>query len=327
MKKGLVLILVIIVGGVIIYTKTQPQKEVEGNSLTLSGNIEVTETDVGFKIPGRIDELLTDEGKYVKKDDKLATLDNAELVKTVENAYAVLRETIERLDELKTGSRPQEINQARLNLNIAEVELEKVKKDYDRAVSLSKEGTISKQEMDLAKKIYDSAVLQKQNALEALSLVEEGPRKEEIKIAETKVLQAKPALAIAEEKLKDATLSSPVSGIILKKFYENGEIVSAGVPIFTIGNLEDPWIKVYVKEVDLGLVKLGQKAEITVDTYPGKIYEGYVSYISSEAEFTPKNIQTREERVKLVFGIKVRVKNMNDELKPGMPADVRIFFK
>jgi HlyD family secretion protein len=108
---------------------------------------------------------------------------------------------------------------------------------------------------------------------------------------------------------------------------EEGETVAAGTPVFTIGDLESPWTKVYVKEDKLGLVKLGQKAEVTVDTFPGKKYEGMITFISSEAEFTPKNVQTREERVKLVFGIKVSVKNEKGELKPGMPADVRILLK
>jgi len=110
----------------------------------------------------------------------------------------------------------------------------------------------------------------------------------------------------------------------LRKDVELGETVSQGMPLFVLGDLENPWIKVYVKEDKLGLVKIGQKAQVTSDTYPGKVYEGVVSFISSEAEFTPRNIQTREERVKLVFAVKVKVRNISQELKPGMPADVRI---
>ena len=122
-------------------------------------------------------------------------------------------------------------------------------------------------------------------------------------------------------------LYAPINGVVLKKNIELGETVAQGTPIYTIGDLANPWIKVYVKEDKLGLVKLGQKAEVRVDTYPDKAYEGWVSFISSEAEFTPKNVQTQEERVKLVFGVKVRVRNVNNELKPSMPADVRIAVK
>ena len=113
----------------------------------------------------------------------------------------------------------------------------------------------------------------------------------------------------------------------MKKNAEIGEIILPAVPVYTIGILEKPWLKVYVKEDKLGLIKLGQRAEINVDSFPNKIYEGRITYISSEAEFTPKNIQTQEERVKLVFGVKINVKNINDELKPGMPADVRLLLK
>jgi HlyD family secretion protein len=115
--------------------------------------------------------------------------------------------------------------------------------------------------------------------------------------------------------------------VVLRKNIEAGETVQAGVPIFTLGDLIEPWVKVYIKEENLGLVKLGQKVRITTDSYPGKAYDGIVSYISSEAEFTPKNVQTQEERVKLVFGVKVSVRNEQHELKPGMPADVKIYLK
>ncbi len=112
--------------------------------------------------------------------------------------------------------------------------------------------------------------------------------------------------------------------MILRKHAEVGETTRAGIPVFTVGNLASPWVKVYVKEDKLGMVKLGEKAKISTDSYPEKVYEGTVTFISPEAEFTPKNVQTKEERVKLVFGIEVSVDNTSDELKPGMPADVRI---
>ena len=150
---------------------------------------------------------------------------------------------------------------------------------------------------------------------------------EDIKMAEHRVEQARATLSTSEERYKDTVIFASITGVILRKNIELGETVGQGIPVYTIGDLENPWIKVYVKEDKLGLVKLGQKAKITVDSYKGKAYEGIVTYISSEAEFTPKTVQTQEERVKLVFGIKVRVKNMNDELKPGMPADVRILLK
>jgi HlyD family secretion protein len=292
--------------------------------MVLSGNVEVTETNVGFKTPGRVVERLVDEGDKVKAGDLVARLDSAELTSIVNQNRASLQEATTKLAELKAGSRNQEIQQAKANLSAQEAELEKVKKDYERAEILYKNGAISASQFDAARSAYDSRAALRTNADETLSLVKEGPRKEDITIGEHRVEQARAALAAAEQRLRDTTIYAPVDGIVLRKNVEPGETIASGTPIVTIGALESPWIKVYVKEDKLGLVKLGQKAKITVDTYKGKSYEGVVTYISSEAEFTPKTVQTPEERVKLVFGVKIRVKNESGELKPSMPADVKI---
>jgi len=329
MKKRKLLIvagILIVIGITVVLTNRLGKKQDEG-VIVLSGNVEVTEVNMGFKTPGRVIGLYAEEGQKVNKGDKLALLDNAELESQLAQNRAYLSETLARLEELRAGSRPQEIEQARANVSYAEAELNKAKKDYDRAEVLYKNGAISSQQMDSVKKTYDVAVSQNQRALEAFSLVKEGPRKEVIRAAADRVGQAKAAVNTYEERLKDSVISAPVSGVILRKNIELGETVAAGIPLYTIGDLENPWIKVYVKEDKLGLVKLGQKAEVTTDSYPGKKYEGIVTYISSEAEFTPKNVQTQEERVKLVFGVKASVKNLNDELKPGMPVDVRILLK
>jgi len=159
-------------------------------------------------------------------------------------------------------------------------------------------GAISVQQMDAAKRAYDAATSQ--------------------------LRQAKAALAASEERFRDSVLYAPLSGVVLRRNAEQGETVAAGAAVYSVGDLDNPWIKVYVKEDKLGLVKHEQKAEVRTDTFPDKVYAGTVTYISSEAEFTPKIVQTREERVKLVFGVKVSVRNENEELKPGMPADVTI---
>ncbi|MFN3395909.1 MAG: efflux RND transporter periplasmic adaptor subunit [Thermodesulfovibrionales bacterium] len=327
MKKKLLIIGVVVLIGVAVFLISRFGGKQEQGVLTVSGNVEVTEVNMGFKTSGRVVELLVEEGQKVRKGDRLAILDSAEVESQVAQHRAYLNETIARLQELKSGSRPQEIEQAEANVKYAEAELIKAKKDFERAEVLYKNDAISAQQMDTAKKVYDTAQSQHKKALEALSLVKEGPRKEDIRAAENRVKQAEAALKAVEERLKDTILYAPISGVILRKNIEPGETVAPGIPVYTIGDLENPWVKVYVKEDKLGLVKLGQKAEITTDSYPGKKYDGTVTYISSEAEFTPKNVQTQEERVKLVFGVKVSVRNISDELKPGMPADVRIFLK
>ncbi|MCX5802601.1 MAG: efflux RND transporter periplasmic adaptor subunit [Proteobacteria bacterium] len=327
MKKKLVIAGIVILIGVAVFIINHLRHNKEEGVILLSGNVEVTESNMGFKLSGRVVERLVDEGYKVKRGDRLAILDSAELESTVAQSKANLNESLARLEELRTGSRPQELEQAKANLLLREAELSKAKKDYERNMGLYKEELVSAQQMDESTKAYHVAASLYENALQALSLVKEGPRKEEIKMAEHRVEQARASLRVNEERLKDTVIYAPTDGVVLRKLVELGETVSPGTPVFTIGDLAHPWIKVYVKEDKLGYVKLNQRAVITVDTYKGKKYEGTVTYISSEAEFTPKNVQTQEERVKLVFGIKVSVKNINDELKPGMPADVRIHIK
>jgi HlyD family secretion protein len=273
-KKVLVAVIALLaIAGVVVYQ--YHRKSRNDGTLPLSGTVEVTEVNVGFKVPGRIADLRVQEGQRVSKGERIALLENAELRSIVEQGRAAVRN--------------------------AEAEHEKARKDHDRYRALSQDGAVSTQQLDSATKAHD--------------------------VARSQLDQARAALRTAEVRLNDLTADAPVSGTVLSRNVEAGETVAAGVAVYTIGDLENPWVKVYVNETKLGLVKLGQKAQVFVDTFPGKAYEGRITYIASEAEFTPKNVQTQEERVKLVFGVKVSVKNISDELKPGMPADVKIMMR
>ena len=325
-KVGIIILILMAVAAFLLW-RGYFHKEAEEGVLLLSGNMEVTETNIGFKIAGRVVELSVDEGREVQKGQVLARLDNAELASVVTQNRAALQEAISLLAELKNGSRPQEIEEARANVASQEAELVRLSKDFERSEKLFNNGAISAAQFDAAKSAYETRIALKRNASESLSLVREGPRKESIAAAGDRVEQAKAALRTAEERLKDTVIYAPGPGVVLRKNVEPGETVATGTPIFTIGDLSSPWIKVYVPEAKSGLIKLGQKAQVSADSYPGKTYDGWVSYISSEAEFTPKNVQTQEERVKLVYGVKVRVQNPDQELKPSMPADVRIGLK
>jgi HlyD family secretion protein len=325
MRKKVVLILVVLAAAAAVLLLVRHYRGArDDGAMLLSGNVEVTEVNVGFKIPGRVIERLVDEGYKVHTGDVIARLDNVELTTMVTQSRASLREAATRLAELEAGSRFQEKEQARANVAAQDAELQKVKKDLERARVLYKNGAISASQFDVAVSVYDGRKALYENALEAQSLTKEGPRKEDIKMAEHRVELAKGALDTSETRLGDTVIYAPVDGVVLRKNVEAGETIAAGTPIVTIGDLAKPWIKVYVKEDKLPFVKLGQKARVSVDAYKNKFYDGEVSYISSEAEFTPKTVQTPEERVKLVFGVKVRVNNDHGELKPGMPADVRI---
>ena len=249
--------------------------ERDDGTLLLSGTVEVTEVNLGFKAAGRLSALVVDEGQRVMRGDRLAELDSAEM----KNIVAQNRAAVE----------------------VVEAEQERSRKDYERAVALVEKEVIPPQQLDAAKKSYDATIAQ--------------------------LRQTRAALAASQDRLRDMVITAPVSGVVLRKNSEAGETVAAGAAVYSLGDLENPWIRVYVKEDKLGLVKLGQKAEVMTDSFPNKTYLGIVTMISSEAEFTPKNVQTQEERVKLVFALKVSVKNENEELKPGMPADVKIILR
>lgn len=294
------------------------------DQLYLSGNVEVTEVNLGFKFPGRVVELFVDEGDRVKVGQTVARLDNVEAAAAVAQSKSVFQEASTRLSELRAGSRTQEIAQAAAQVAAQEAELIRARRDFERADMLYRNGAVSSSQFDSAKSAYESRAAQYKNAQESLSLVKEGPRKEDLKVAEHRVEQARAALDASEQRLKDTVLAASIAGVVLRKNAERGETVGAGVPVFTVGDLFNPWVKVYVPESSIGRVKLGQEARISTDSFPNKTYTGKVSFISSEAEFTPKQVQTHEERVKLVFGVKVVVNNENNELKPGMPADVTI---
>ena len=142
-----------------------------------------------------------------------------------------------------------------------------------------------------------------------------------LEVAQAKLLEAQHALELAVIRLNYADLNSPIDGFITVKSADVGEVLQAGSPVFTVVDLNDIWLTAYVDETELGRVRLDQPVDVKIDTYPNKIYKGHISFISEEAEFTPKQIQTTEERAKLVYRIKVDIANVNLELKPGMPAD------
>jgi HlyD family secretion protein len=298
-----------------------------GDTMKLSGNVEVTECNIGFKVPGKIATLKVDEGARVKEGDLLAEILNSDVKALLDQNRAALQEVQVKLQELKAGSRRQEIAKARADSASLEAELVKTRKDFERAETLYNNGAISASRFDAAKSAYETRLGQLTSARQQQSLVEEGPRREDIKAAELRVRQLSALVENTEDKLSDTRLYSPITGVGFRKNVELGEVVQAGAAVFTVGDLDSPWVKVYVKEDKLALVKLGQKARITVDTYKDRYYEGTVTFISSDAEFTPKNVQTQEERVKLVFGVKVTVRNKDQELKPGMPADVTIILR
>ena len=387
MKKRIVVLLLLCAIGAAGYYIWRSQQNNNGNRILLSGNLELTQVDISFKIAGRLIERTVDEGTWVKKGQLIARLDPLQLreqaardkaniinaqsgYQQLETSIAYQRATLESdiaarkadlaqasavLDAMLTGSRPQDIQQAQAAVTDATAQLQLAQQDWERAQRLFKNEDFSRQQYDQAKTKLDSAQALLHQAQERYSLVKEGPRKEdiaaqravvaraeaavktaeanrlELKRKEQELVQRKALIAqstaqagISEAQLNDTEVYTPIDGVVLVKSAEPGEVLGAGTTIVTIGDLEHPWLRGYINETDLGRIKLGQKVKLTTDSYPNKSYSGTISFISSEAEFTPKQIQTKEERVKLVYRIKIDVDNSSHELKNNMPVDAEI---
>ena len=292
--------------------------------LVLSGNIEVTDAQLGFKMPGRVAARLVSEGERVASGQLVAKLDEVEQAQELGLHRAELAATRAALADLEAGSRPQEIAAAEATLHSAEADRDRARLDFTRQQELLSHDAISNREFESSQAQIKVAEARVVEATERLKLVREGPRTETINQARARVDQAAASVALAETHLENTKLLSPLAGIVLSHNIEPGEFVAAGTPIVTVADTAHVWVRAYVNQTDLGRIRHGQKVAVRSDTFPDKTYEGIIGFIASEAEFTPKTVQTPKERVKLVFRIKVDVANPNDELKPGMPADVII---
>ncbi len=324
MKKYLVgVVLIAAIAGFFYYFFSRDHEE--GNPfLKVSGNIEATEVDVGFKVSGRIVTRSVDEGDWVEKGKVLATLDDEDLRQRLEVAQATLKSAQARLEKLLVGSRPEEIREAAAALEQAQYDYDNKKVNYERIKPLFERGVIPKDTLDNTEAAFKISKAAVERAKENYQLVKIGPRKEDIEDARAQVEQAKANLRLIETQLSYTTLYSPLTGVVLVKSGEIGEVVNPGTPILTLADIENVWLKAYIPEVDLSRVKWGQEVSVTTDLKPHKVYKGRISFISSQAEFTPKQIQTQKERVTLVYRIKIDIPNPEKELKPGMPADGKI---
>jgi len=308
--------------GLSLYLACRPTPP--NHSLRLSGNIEVDDVEVSFKVPGRVAERALGEGEHVEEGQIVARLEDAELVREVEIRRAELDVAEAVLAELESGYRREEIDQARASLARTRAEAARAASEHSRQAVLLETEVISTREYETALATNRVALAQVEEAEHRVALLERGPRPEQIDQARARVEQAAKALALAETRLAYATLASPISGWVLAEHVAAGEQVAAGTPVVTVGDLDHVWLRGYVEETELGHVKLGQRVRVTTDSHPGTVYPGMVAFLASEAEFTPKSVETARERVKLVYRVKIDVPNPTGELKPGMPADAEI---
>ncbi len=388
-KRVLPILLLMVVLGLVSFLWWDGTGE-EGPDIFLSGNIELTTMKLAFTVPGRLIELNVEEGNAVKKGMIIARLEQQQLLRQREQALAALASAQSRLAELEaflqyqtenveaqieqrraelmlaratleevlSGSRVQEIAEARAVLERVQTEQEKARRDWERAETLYEKEDISTSQYDQYQAAFEAAGASVRQAEQRLALLIEGPRQENIQAARAQVARAEAGLRLAESlrldiqrnrqgletaraeiqgsnaqvgfidaQLEEMVAVSPIDGVVFVKTAEVGEVLAAGTPVVEIGDLDHPWLRGYIGEEDLGRVKLDAQVKVTTDSFPGKVYPGRVSFISSEAEFTPKQIQTTSERVKLVYRIKIEVSNPDHELKLNMPSDAEILLQ
>lgn len=332
MKKKIIIIVFIIffigVGAFVYFgQKNNQQKE-----LSYSGTIETTQANLSFQVPGRVAQVNIQEGQPVTKNQIIAELDRAEFESRYDQAKANLdraqkaKQQLETVLDISKRTLPAEVARAKANVTSVQDTLKDTQKNYKRFEELFGKGVVTEKERDTMKLAYEvakSRLAESESILKLAqgNLTKVDVAKQDIETAIAQINANTAALNQVSIQLSYTQLKSPMDGVVTSRNIEPGETVNAGREVITISDLSRVDLKIFVDETEIGKVKPNQKVEVRVDTFPGKSYAGYVSFISPEGEFTPKIIQTKKERVKLVYLVKVSIVNPNFELKAGMPAD------
>ena len=295
--------------------------------LVLYGNVDIRDVQLAFNQSGRITRLLVKEGVRVGPGQLLAELDTRRLKAAVARAEAQVAAQKQALARLVDGTRPEEIRKARADVDLAKAELDNARRTSARRQSLAAQRAGSQQESEDAQAAAATDDARLAAAQATLDLAIAGPRREDIDEARATLEALEAQLASARVELADASLYAPSAGVIQERLLEPGDMASPQKPVFTIALTDPVWVRAYVAEPDLGKLSLGMTAEVETDSFPGKRYEAWVGFISPTAEFTPKSVEVRELRTRLVYQARVFVKNPADELRLGMPATVRIPLK
>ena len=291
--------------------------------IVLHGNVDIRQVELAFNAAGRIEQVLVHEGDRVQKGQLLAVLDSQRLQRAVELAEAQVAAQREVVARLRAGSRPEEISKAKADAESARVDARNAVRTADRLKELAAQRFVPQQQADDARAAADAAEARLKSA-EALRLVVLGPRKEDLAAAEALLAANRATLAIAQRDLAEASLYAPVGGVIENRVLEPGDMASPQKAVFTLALAEPLWVRAYASGPDLGRIRLGSRATVLTDSYPGKRYRAWVGFISPTAEFTPKSVETQEVRTQLVYQVRVFVCSPQDELRLGMPASVEI---
>jgi HlyD family secretion protein len=330
-RRAVIIIFILLLIGVsaLVY---YAQQRYRAGELYYSGTLEAVQSNLAFQVSGHVINVQAVEGQSVKKGQVLSELDSSEFQSRVDQAEAALdkavraKEQLEEVLRISTVTLPADVKRAEANVTMAGNTLRDAKKNNDRYKELFRQGVVAEKEWDAVRLAYENALARHNDAEEGLRQAEsnlgkiEATRKD-IESAKAQIDLARAALDQAKIQLGYTKLLAPYSGIITSKDVEHGEVVNPGREVFTLADLSSVDLKIFVDETQIGTVKPGQKVEVKIDTFPGRVFTGRVTYISPEAEFTPKFIQTTKERVKLVYLVKASIPNPNLELKTGMPAD------
>jgi HlyD family secretion protein len=293
------------------------------DALSLNGNVDIRQVDLGFRIPGRIAALPFEEGARVSAGAILARLDSRPIEDRLAAADAQVASASAELAKRRNGNRAQDIAQTEAQLADRQAQLAKVKEDYDRRRGLVATGAISQALFDATRAQYVAAQAQATAAREAVSLQRAGARPEDIAVAQAQRADAIARRAAVKTDLSDAVLRAPNSGVILTRAREPGAIVQPGETVMTLTIDRPMRVRAYVSEPDLGRISPGMAVEVTSDG-SSRTYHGTIGYIAPTAEFTPKTVQTEDLRTDLVYRLRVIVTDPDDGLRQGQPVTVRI---
>jgi len=321
----------IIIGGVLLSSigafaiyHTTFAADRNGDAIVASGTVEATQAELGFQVSGRLEKLAVREGDQVAAGGQLAQLEQSELIAQRAVARAQVAAAQAGLSELLAGSRREEVAQARAALAVATEKRNYAQRDVERLAPLAEQSLVSRQAFDQQRTQLSIAEGEMAKATEELQILATGPRSEKIAAQRAALAQAQAMVERIEAQIAQTELTAPFSGTITVRHREPGEALSPGHPVLTLRNFDDRWVRVYIPGDEVGNLTLGQPASITGDANPDKRYTGTISYIASVAEFTPRNVQSTKDRVKLVYEVRVRVAgDTTVDLKPGLPADVR----
>jgi len=292
-----------------------------------SGTIETKDVIVSAQVGGIVTAIKYEEGDIVKIGDTLVIIDDEALVLQLKQAEAAGKMAEAQLSLLVKGARSEDINQTSEQVNQAKLNFASAESDYNRMKNLFEEKAITKKQFDDATTRYEVTKSQLNAVEQSYKKIKNIARPEEIAQAQANYDKSVSAVDLIKKSIRDSYIISPINGVIVKQFNEQGEFIPPMSRVMKLSDLSSAELKLYIAETSLAKVKLGQKVEVKNDTYPDKSYEGTITYISPEAEFTPKNIQTKDERTKLVYAVKVVIPNNSNELKSGMPADAKIYLK